>query len=107
MLLISSPEIRIPDPMPELHVQDPTMEEREECATQTSNANIHKGAMPLEPFVHQVGGHSCMLRYDDTSVCKPLINREHHFYQIMPHDLRQFTPQFRGKVKGIAILNKY
>ncbi|ELU06458.1 hypothetical protein CAPTEDRAFT_164378 [Capitella teleta] len=57
------------------------------------------GAVRLEPFAHQVGGHACMLRYDDTSVCKPLINREKHFYQIMPQELRAFTPQFRGVVE--------
>lgn len=25
----------------------------------------------LEPFIHQVGGHSSMMRYDDHTVCKP------------------------------------
>jgi inositol-hexakisphosphate kinase len=56
----------------------------------------HDGAVHLEPFAHQVGGHTCMLLYDESSVCKPLINREKHFYQIMPQELRAFTPQFRG-----------
>ncbi|KAB0396997.1 hypothetical protein E2I00_000579, partial [Balaenoptera physalus] len=33
----------------------------------------------LEPFVHQVGGHSCVLRFNETTLCKPLVPREHQF----------------------------
>ena len=52
----------------------------------------------LEPFVHQVGGQSSILKFDDTTICKPLISREHHFYEAMPPELKEFTPQYRGKV---------
>ena len=52
----------------------------------------------LEPFVHQVGGQSSILKFDDTTICKPLIAREHHFYEAMPPELKEFTPQYRGKV---------
>ncbi|XP_061428910.1 inositol hexakisphosphate kinase 1-like [Lethenteron reissneri] len=52
----------------------------------------------LEPFVHQVGGHTSMLRYDEHTICKPLISREHRFYQSLPQDMRQFTPQYKGVV---------
>ena len=51
----------------------------------------------LEPFVHQVGGHSSMLQYDDTTLCKPLISREHHFYKALPDDMKEFTPEYRGE----------
>ena len=51
----------------------------------------------LEPFVHQVGGQSSILKFDDTTICKPLIAREHHFYEAMPPELKEFTPQYRGK----------
>ena len=51
----------------------------------------------LEPFVHQVGGHSSMLKFDETTVCKPLISREHHFYETLPPEMKGFTPQYRGK----------
>ena len=50
----------------------------------------------LEPFVHQVGGHSTMLRYSDSTVCKMLIPREHQFYKTMPLEMKEFTPQYRG-----------
>ena len=58
----------------------------------------------LEPFVHQVGGHSSMLRFDDTTVCKPLISRERHFYETMPPELKEFTPQYRGEFISVFLL---
>lgn len=55
--------------------------------------------VPLEPFVHQVGGHSSMMKFDDVSVCKPLNQREHRFYEEQPSEMRPFTPEYRGKQK--------
>ncbi|KAJ8395756.1 hypothetical protein AAFF_G00029930 [Aldrovandia affinis] len=56
-----------------------------------------KGVL-LEPFVHQVGGHSCVLRFGERTICKPLIPREHQFYKSLPAEMRPFTPQYRGVV---------
>ena len=56
---------------------------------------VDKGVM-LEPFVHQVGGHSCVLRFGEQTICKPLIPREHQFYKSLPSAMRKFTPQYRG-----------
>ncbi|XP_044023007.1 inositol hexakisphosphate kinase 2b [Siniperca chuatsi] len=56
-----------------------------------------KGVM-LEPFVHQVGGHSCVLRFGEQTICKPLIPREHQFYKSLPPEMRKFTPQYKGVV---------
>ncbi|MEQ2171800.1 hypothetical protein GOODEAATRI_014385 [Goodea atripinnis] len=62
-----------------------------------------KGVM-LEPFVHQVGGHSCVLRFGEQTICKPLIPREHQFYRNLPPEMRKFTPQYnvmhRGAIKN-------
>uniref|UniRef100_A0A287DFS8 Kinase n=1 Tax=Ictidomys tridecemlineatus TaxID=43179 RepID=A0A287DFS8_ICTTR len=55
-----------------------------------------KGVL-LEPFVHQVGGHSCVLRFNETTLCKPLVPREHQFYETLPAEMRRFTPQYKGK----------
>lgn len=55
-----------------------------------------KGVM-LEPFVHQVGGHSCVLRFGEQTICKPLIPREHQFYKSLPPEMRKFTPQYKGE----------
>ncbi|PFX33609.1 inositol hexakisphosphate kinase 2-like isoform X1 [Stylophora pistillata] len=52
----------------------------------------------LEPFVHQVGGHSSMMKFDDVSVCKPLNQREHRFYEELPSEMHPFTPKYRGVV---------
>ncbi|KFW76651.1 Inositol hexakisphosphate kinase 3, partial [Manacus vitellinus] len=54
--------------------------------------------VPLEPFVHQVGGHTSMLRYDEHTVCKPLVLQELSFYESLPWAMRQFTPQYKGVV---------
>ncbi|XP_068951881.1 inositol hexakisphosphate kinase 2 [Petaurus breviceps papuanus] len=56
-----------------------------------------KGVL-LEPFVHQVGGHSCVLRFNESTICKPLIQREHQFYETLPTEMRKFTPQYKGVV---------
>ncbi|XP_043979294.1 inositol hexakisphosphate kinase 2b [Gambusia affinis] len=56
-----------------------------------------KGVM-LEPFIHQVGGHSCVLRFGEQTICKPLIPREHQFYKNLPLEMRKFTPQYKGVV---------
>lgn len=52
----------------------------------------------LEPFIHQVGGHSSMMRYDDHTVCKPLIAREQRFYESLPPEMKEFTPEYKGVV---------
>ncbi|KAF6099560.1 inositol hexakisphosphate kinase 2 [Phyllostomus discolor] len=54
-----------------------------------------KGVL-LEPFVHQVGGHSCVLHFNETTLCKPLIPREHQFYETLPAEMRKFTPQYKA-----------
>ncbi|KYO41761.1 inositol hexakisphosphate kinase 3 [Alligator mississippiensis] len=50
----------------------------------------------LEPFIHQVGGHMSMMKYDEHTVCKPLISQEQWFYESLPAAMKQFTPQYKG-----------
>lgn len=57
-----------------------------------------KRAVLLEPFVHQVGGHMSMMKYDEHTVCKPLVSQELSFYESLPLAMRQFTPQYKGVV---------
>ncbi|KAG8436205.1 hypothetical protein GDO86_007349 [Hymenochirus boettgeri] len=59
--------------------------------------NRDRGVL-LEPFIHQVGGHSSMMRYDDHTVCKPLISREQRFYESLPPEMKEFTPEYKGVV---------
>ncbi|KAL1007786.1 hypothetical protein UPYG_G00091570 [Umbra pygmaea] len=56
------------------------------------------GGVALEPFIHQVGGHTSMMRYDDHTVCKPLIAREQRFYESLPPEMKEFTPEYKGMV---------
>lgn len=52
----------------------------------------------LEPFIHQVGGHSFMLSLDGATVCKPFVEREHLFYQTIPKEVLAFLPQYYGVI---------
>ena len=60
---------------------------------------VEKGAdlVPLEPFIHQVGGHSSFRQFEQYTVCKPLFSKELKFYQQMPSALKPFIPEFKGK----------
>ncbi|KAK7871697.1 hypothetical protein R5R35_009054 [Gryllus longicercus] len=53
----------------------------------------------LEPFIHQVGGHSSMLCLDEATVCKPLVPRELKFYQTLPEPVQKFVPKFYGVIQ--------
>lgn len=72
-------------------------EQKQQQQQQRQPCYMEKGVM-LEPFVHQVGGHSCVLRFGEQTICKPLIPREHQFYKSLPAAMRKFTPQYRGVV---------
>lgn len=61
-----------------------------------------KGVL-LEPFIHQVGGHTSMMRYDDHTVCKPLISREQRFYESLPPEMKEFTPEYKGEMSRILL----
>ncbi|XP_043244577.1 inositol hexakisphosphate kinase 1-like [Amphibalanus amphitrite] len=63
-------------------------------AEERSSEPVH-----LEPFIHQVGGHSHMFSLDEITVCKPLITRELHFYESMPDQMKQFAPEYKGVIE--------
>ncbi|KAK3909757.1 Inositol hexakisphosphate kinase 1 [Frankliniella fusca] len=63
-------------------------------------ADVSKSScIRLEPFIHQVGGHSSMLCLDDATVCKPLVKRELQFYETLPEAVSKFTPHFYGVIQ--------
>lgn len=55
--------------------------------------------LQLEPFVHQVGGHSSMLQLDENTICKPLIPQELNFYKTAPDCLKQFMAEYKGVIE--------
>ncbi|RXN13983.1 inositol hexakisphosphate kinase 1 [Labeo rohita] len=69
-----------------------TMEAGKHSASQGQGS---RSGVPLEPFIHQVGGHTSMMRYDDHTVCKPLISREQRFYESLPPEMKEFTPEYK------------
>jgi hypothetical protein len=53
----------------------------------------------LTPFDNQVGGHTSFFRFSKRAVCKPLVRREHQFYEILETlhpDLLPFVSQYLG-----------
>jgi len=56
----------------------------------------HNDQLKLEPFIHQVGGHSPLFCLDSVTLCKPLEQREYNFYSSLPNTLIPFTPHFKG-----------
>ena len=55
--------------------------------------------VPLEPFVHQVGGHFPMVCLAKETICKPLNEREHKFYKTMGKTLIPFVPRYEGTMR--------
>jgi inositol-hexakisphosphate kinase len=56
-----------------------------------------KGAVLLEPYSHQVGGHSTIFRFSRRAVCKQLNNRENEFYERIERrhpEMLRFLPRF-------------
>ena len=51
----------------------------------------------LQPFAHQVGGHSNFQQFNKYTVCKPLFSKELEFYQEIPSALKPFIPKFKGE----------
>lgn len=83
------------------HSQGQTQQQQTPTQQQAEAARQRSGGVPLEPFVHQVGGHTSMMRYDDHTVCKPLISREQRFYESLPPEMKEFTPEYKGKSMSV------
>ncbi|KAF7647087.1 hypothetical protein LDENG_00177640 [Lucifuga dentata] len=61
------------------------------------------GGASLQPRGGGVGGHTSMMRYDDHTVCKPLISREQRFYESLPPEMKEFTPEYKGQSRLLAV----
>lgn len=46
------------------------------------------------------------MKFDHTTICKPVILRELLFYKSLNEDLKQFTPKYHGRrVNLLIVLN--
>lgn len=52
----------------------------------------------VTPFVHQVGGHTCVLQVTPNVICKPYQENEALFYMNLPEGLQGFVPFYRGVI---------
>eukprot|EP00731_Ephydatia_muelleri_P007697 Em0004g35a len=53
----------------------------------------------LGTFGHQVGGHSVILKLPNQTICKPLLPREHFFYESVAQELKNYTPEYYGVIR--------
>jgi inositol-hexakisphosphate 5-kinase len=69
-----------------------------------------KGAVLLEPYSHQVGGHSTIFRFSRRAVCKQLNNRENEFYERIERrhpDMLRFLPRFVLVLSLLTLPSEY
>ena len=65
--------------------------------TKSIKTDSPRGIVRLEPYSHQVGGHTTLFRFSRNAVCKELNNRENEFYERIERrhpDMLQFLPRF-------------
>lgn len=61
--------------------------------TETSDETVF---VSVKPFLHQVGGHTCMFQITPGIVCKPLEDTEANFYCSLPAGLKPYVPNYCG-----------
>ncbi|RMZ84474.1 hypothetical protein DV738_g793, partial [Chaetothyriales sp. CBS 135597] len=67
--------------------------------TRAEVASRPKARVVLEPYKHQVGGHSTIFRFSKRAVCKQLNNRENEFYERIEQrhpEMLKFLPRYIG-----------
>ena len=88
----------------------PVLATQSRRAKRASISTGPKGAVVLEPYSHQVGGHSTIFRFSRRAVCKQLNNRENEFYERIERrhpDMLRFLPRFVLRVPTKAIASLY
>lgn len=64
-----------------------------------SDHQTRYGLVEVQPFCHQVGGHTCVLQLNDRIICKPFVENEVTFYTNEPDELKEFTPKYLGETE--------
>ncbi|CAI2175683.1 5447_t:CDS:2 [Funneliformis geosporum] len=94
-------------PIPPFNVEDNTPivspissnSSHPETSSQSPSSIVTDYFIRLMPFANQVGGHTSFFRFSKKAVCKPLVPREHQFYEILEKlhpDLLPFVPRYLG-----------
>lgn len=78
-----------------------TPTQRSTLARKPSESRVShtRAKVVLEPYRHQVGGHSTIFRFSRRAVCKQLNNRENEFYERIEQrhpDMLKFLPRYIG-----------
>ncbi|KAL9105448.1 MAG: hypothetical protein Q9227_009382 [Pyrenula ochraceoflavens] len=79
----------------------PTATPKVQSHVEIKQATGPRGIVKLEPYSHQVGGHTTMFRFSRNAVCKELNNRENQFYERIEKrhpDMLQFLPRYIGVI---------
>lgn len=76
-----------------------TPTQRSPVRNRANTATKPRTKVVLEPYKHQVGGHSTIFRFSKRAVCKQLNNRENEFYERIEQrhpDMLKFLPRYIG-----------
>ena len=76
-----------------------TPRQRSPLRNKTPSVTKPRSKVVLEPYKHQVGGHSTIFRFSKRAVCKQLNNRENEFYERIEQrhpDMLKFLPRYIG-----------
>ena len=52
----------------------------------------------LSTYPQQVGGHALLMELGEDVICKPVNSRERFFYESIPQEIRDFTPEYHGEL---------
>ena len=91
--LESGDETGLPDDIATTPTQRSTLTRR---PTESQASTKTKAKVVLEPYKHQIGGHSTIFRFSRRAVCKQLNNRENEFYERIEQrhpDMLKFLPR--------------
>lgn len=97
----SRPSISIPSPhlVPDATGSKPSHSRHHHHHHVQDSSEPPPSVVQLQPFHHQVGGHSHIFQFSRRAVCKPLTSRENQFYEALERDhpdMLAFVPQYLG-----------
>ncbi|WFC99870.1 inositol-hexakisphosphate 5-kinase [Malassezia yamatoensis] len=95
----SGPPSAITIPSPNLAADGSVRPQKHHHVHVQDASELPPKVVQLQPFHHQVGGHSHIFQFSRRAVCKPLVSGENQFYEALERDhpeLLAFVPQYLG-----------
>ncbi|XP_058460428.1 uncharacterized protein LOC131436024 isoform X2 [Malaya genurostris] len=85
------------------HCPHHQLHQQQQPQQQHHDTESDEDEIALYPLNNQVGGHTRLLLLNQSTVIKPLNQRELEFYQNIPSDIQQFVPKYRGVMQAATM----